>query len=65
MGKECDGLYYLELIERKKVTMTALRKYNIWHRILGHTSEGLHRKIQQLGDVGTCSEFCDSCISAK
>ncbi|XP_052619825.1 uncharacterized protein LOC128126128 [Lactuca sativa] len=51
MGKERDGLYYLEPMEKKKVAMAVLRKYDVWHRRLGHTSEGVLRKIQQIGDV--------------
>lgn len=49
IGKERDGLYYLKPIENKRATMLVLSKYDVWHIRLGHTSEGLLRKIQQLG----------------
>lgn len=62
MCKERCGLYNLELVERKKMAMTTLRKYNVWHRILGYTLEGFIHKIQQLGDIYTYSQFWDSCI---
>lgn len=62
IGKERDRLYYLELTEREKAAMVVLRKYDVWYKKLGHTSEVVLRKIQQIGDVGTCSQFCDSCI---
>lgn len=37
MGKERDGLYYLELVEKKKAAIMVLRKYDVWHRRPGHT----------------------------
>lgn len=55
-------VHYLELTEREKAAMVVLRKYDVWYKKLGHTSEVVLRKIQQIGDVGTCSQFCDSCI---
>ena len=36
----------------------------IWHKRLGHASEAILKKIQQL-DVGNYNQLCDSCIRAK
>lgn len=45
--------------------MMVLTKHEIWHRRLGHVSEGVLKKIQQLGKLGTPNKFCDSCIREK
>ncbi|KAI3723909.1 hypothetical protein L2E82_35671 [Cichorium intybus] len=64
-GKERNGLYYLEPFNRKKMAMVVWSKNEIWHKRLGHASEGVLKKIQKLGNIGSSSEFCDSCIRAK
>lgn len=63
-GKERGGLYYLESFKECRVAMVTLNKEMICHRILGHASEGVLKRLQQI-DVNNCNQFCDSCLRAK
>lgn len=63
-GKECGELYYLDAFKESKVAMEVLSKEMVWHRSLHHALEGVLRKLPQV-DVGSCNQFCDSCLRAK
>nr|KAJ0221222.1 hypothetical protein LSAT_V11C200060830 [Lactuca sativa] len=63
-GNECGRFYYMDSFKESKVAMAILSKEMIWNRRLGHASEGVLRKLQQI-DVGNCNQFCNPCLRAK
>lgn len=65
MGREKDGLYYLEPLKQKEVAMEIWTKSEIRHKRLGHASYGVLKKIQHLENINNNSQICDSCIRAK
>lgn len=45
--------------------MAMWTKSEIWYKRLGHASDGVLKRIQNLENINTRSHFCDSCIRAK
>ncbi|CAH9138265.1 unnamed protein product [Cuscuta epithymum] len=60
-----NGLYYLELPIGERVAMRATLDSNLWHRRLGHASNGKLRHISFLKGLQQNSSFCDPCLRAK
>lgn len=44
-GREKDGLYYFEPFRGKEVAMSVWSKHEVWHKILGHASDAVIKKI--------------------
>ncbi|CAH9125480.1 unnamed protein product [Cuscuta epithymum] len=60
-----NGLYYLESPRGERVAMGATLNSDLWHRRLGHASNGKLQHISFLKGLQQCNSFCDPCLRAK